>query len=179
MKTKTEKARKLTNHGTKAYKSGKTNQAIKLYKSAIEEDKYYAYAYYKLGTLQLKEGNYDEAIKYINQAIENNPEDPIMHNNIGCCYLSKNMYDEAIDHFNKAIKINPDYIRPYGNRANAYHEIYMDDRARNDENRMQELENNNIIQPQQEEDIKDGETLQEIQNTESTIDKISAEPESE
>ena len=175
MKTKTEKARKLTNHATKAYKDGKKERAIELYQAAIAEDEYYANAYYKLGTLYLKEDLYDKAIEYIELAIENNPRDPIMHNNMGCSYLSKNMYDEAIDHFNSAIKIDPNYMRPYKNRAKAYREIYMDDRARNDDNRMQELEQRRITQPQQNEEVTDGESAEIIKASITTIEEISKE----
>lgn len=172
MKTNTEKAKKFTNHATKLYKDGQIDKAIEVYQLAIKADKYYAKAYYKLGTLYINQDEYEKAIEYLKLAIDNNPRDAVAYNNLGCCYLSMSEYDIAIDLFNKSIIINPNYIRPYTNRATAYREIYMDDRADNDDIRSRELENSGITQPQVNDDIDANElTIEQLKSTLTTTEE--------
>lgn len=109
---------------------GRTEEAIMLYKQAIEIEPD-AEAYYNLGNIFKEMHNTEEAISLYKKAIENNPRLVYAYNNLAVLYNTIGRYEEAISLFNQAIKINPDYIESYFNLGIAYMAIKKNEEAVN------------------------------------------------
>jgi tetratricopeptide (TPR) repeat protein/membrane associated rhomboid family serine protease len=92
--------------------AGDFDQAIAIYKEALEIKPDLAAARHDLGVAYMRSGLYDEAIAAFNQAIEVS-QDPglrvLAHYNLGMIYTDKKLPDEAITSLKKALEIKPDY----------------------------------------------------------------------
>ncbi|HUV60212.1 MAG TPA: tetratricopeptide repeat protein [Desulfatiglandales bacterium] len=101
--------------GSKLFKEGNYEEAIKYFKKIIDISPNMAMAYYNLGLSYLRTGNIEEALSSLKRALELKPDMVITYFALGECYVQKEMFDEAIGSFKNATAIEPDNPRIYFN----------------------------------------------------------------
>ncbi len=92
--------------GVSYAKEGKTVEAEKYFKKALDINPSHPMAHYNLGTLYLHQKRYNEAIKELEEAIRLNPDYADAHNNLGTIYNISGQREKAIYHFESSLKIN-------------------------------------------------------------------------
>ena len=90
-------------------RDGHAEEAISVYKGAIEKAPEQGSAYYNLGLLYHSQGQLDEAIANFEKTAELGPSDASVFNNLGVLYHSKGILKEAERNLKKAIEIEPNY----------------------------------------------------------------------
>jgi protein O-mannosyl-transferase len=113
------------NLGVAYNEKGWGDEAIAMYKKAIECDPYYdkefyGKAYYNLGIVYNGQGRVDEAIAMYEKAIETYPSFDKPYYNLGRAYEHEGLLDEAAQVFQKAIELNPSYKKAYNELAAVY-----------------------------------------------------------
>jgi len=114
----------LTNLGHIKAKCGFKDEAVKLYKKALDEDPGYAMAYNNLGVYHLQNDDAQLALKCLQQAVRTEPDLAEPLHNMGRLYynqmvkeqkkavpdqkLIKKFSDQAYDNFTKALLISPE-----------------------------------------------------------------------
>lgn len=74
---------------------GKIDEAIFMYKKAIETDNKFYKAYYNLGNIYLQTDKTNMAIEEYKKAIKANPEFAYAHYNLACAYIKEGKYSKA------------------------------------------------------------------------------------
>ncbi|MDO5304480.1 MAG: tetratricopeptide repeat protein, partial [bacterium] len=104
--------------GSAFYEKGEYNNALSVYRQAIELEPHNAKIYCNLGYLYWGKGQLDEAIKTYETAIKYDEEYDIAYNNLGVIYLDDlGRVQKAIELFEQAIKHNPNYALAHYNLA--------------------------------------------------------------
>jgi len=116
-----ENERYAINLGSSYEKLERYQEAIAMYKRAIEINPNSAKGYYNLGVNLVYVGKYDEAKRQYQMAIDKDPYFLDAYMNLGALLIN-NMgnYEEALKVLNSAIRTNPDYFPAYYNMAIAY-----------------------------------------------------------
>ena len=109
--------------------AGRREEAIELYKRAIELDPYFPIPYNNLGYLYHNMGRDDDAIPLYEKAIENDPHYPDALNNLAVVYHTRGRYDEAIGLYKRAIEANPNFEGVYCNLGVLYMSIGKNEEA--------------------------------------------------
>lgn len=101
--------------GYSLFKEKKYDEAIELYKKAIQLEPF-NYSYHTLlAYVYLEKKMYDEAIQKFNEAFQINPDYPLSfadHASLAKAYIAKKEYNKAIEEFKKAEKSFNDPIPP-------------------------------------------------------------------
>ncbi len=115
--------RVYNNLGLSYLRIDKIEEAIALFKKAIEANPNYPYAYNNLGVAYLKINKKEEAAIWFEKTIEIDPGYPQAYNNLALIYYYNKKYDLAIKYCDKAIKlgfnVDPGFLKllePYRNR---------------------------------------------------------------
>jgi len=103
--------------------------AVYMYKKAVECDKKCYKAYYNLGNYYLERGQYDAAIENYTKASKIKSDNAYIFYNLGCAYLKKNMLSQARANFNKAIMYNSKAPEFHYNLAYVYKKLGKDKMA--------------------------------------------------
>lgn len=111
------------------YDKNDPDQAIILYKKAIEFDPEFTEGFYNLGVLFQKHGNFDEAISYYEKVTELKPDHLSVYNNMALIFSSQNKLIEAINCYQKAIYLDFADTSAYFNLGNLYIELNKFDEA--------------------------------------------------
>ncbi len=101
-------------------KEKKIQEAIAVYREAIEVYPRHFRLHYELGQLLTKSQSFTEAIKYYQQAISLNPQWFKPYYDIGQIAQQQNDFELAIEHYQQAIKLKPEYPWSYFNLGNIY-----------------------------------------------------------
>ncbi|HID94355.1 MAG TPA: tetratricopeptide repeat protein [bacterium (Candidatus Stahlbacteria)] len=96
-------------------------------------------AYFNWGTLLYKQRRYEEAIEPFKKAVEIVPDDKEAIIFLGAAYLMSKHYKEAVEAYTRAIELDPNDPELYTNRASAYWQLGMRDKADADIRRAEEL----------------------------------------
>ncbi|MGD1083141.1 MAG: tetratricopeptide repeat protein [Verrucomicrobiota bacterium] len=88
-------------------KSGKAEEAIAQYQTALQLDPGYAEAHYDLGNALRQKGGLDLAITQYHAALQIKPDYTEAHNNLGNALLAKGDLEEAIAEYRKASQTDP------------------------------------------------------------------------
>ena len=105
---------------------GKTEDAVYMYKKAIEKDKKCYKAYYNLGNYYFDRGQYKDAIDNYSKASKIKTDNPYIFYNIGCAYLKLDNLNQARANFNKAIMYNNKVPEFHYNLAYVYKQLKKD-----------------------------------------------------
>lgn len=81
--------------------AGKFQDAVPLYKTAIQQNPKFAEAYLGLGMCYKEMGQYDEAYAATRKALQLKPDYYQAYYNLGLILEKQKKYDEAIDAYNK------------------------------------------------------------------------------
>lgn len=94
---------------------GLTQDAIIMYRKAIEVDPGDYWAHLELGYLHNKEGNFTESFLAYQKASALRPEDAFTHYSLGIVLSQIAQYDKAIEELATAIKLYPNFPQAYFN----------------------------------------------------------------
>ena len=103
--------------------------ALYMYKKAVEKDKKCYKAFYNIGNYYLERGQYDSAIENYTKATKAKSDNPYIFYNLGCAYLKKDMLNQARANFNKAIMYNSKIPEFHYNLAYVYKKLNKDKMA--------------------------------------------------
>ncbi len=108
------------NRGIAYAARGRTDEAVKEFKTALRLNPDYAEAHYNLGIAYLAQGRIDEAVNEYQAVLKLNPDHYNAYNNLGHAYLSKGQYDLAIEQLQAGLRMKPDYAEAHNNLGHAY-----------------------------------------------------------
>lgn len=97
--------------------------AVYMYKKAIETDKKCYRAYYNLGNYYFERGQYQEALDNYTKASKIKNENPYIYYNMGCVNLKQGDLNKAKTNFNKAIMFNSKVPEFHYNLAYVYKKL--------------------------------------------------------
>ena len=103
--------------------NGETDNAIFMYKKAIETDRKYYKAYYNLANIYSAKGQLDLAIENYKKAIKYKYDNPYIYYNLACVYITKEEYTKARSNLNKAIMYKNDVPEFHYNLAYVYQKL--------------------------------------------------------
>jgi tetratricopeptide (TPR) repeat protein len=115
-----ENERYLVNLGICYEKLGRYQEAIPLFKKAIQLNPGSANAYNNLGAALVHLGEYEEAVKQYQLSIKLDPYYFKAYCNLGGLLAKMGHYPEALEALKSTIQINPDYFEAYQNLASTY-----------------------------------------------------------
>ncbi len=115
-----ENKRYLMNLGGSYVKLGRYEEAIAMYKKAIQLNPNSADSYYNLGVALAYTGKHEEAKKQYQMPINKDPHFLDAYTNLGVLLIEMGDYQEALEVLKPAIGMNPDYFPAYYNMAVAY-----------------------------------------------------------
>jgi superkiller protein 3 len=108
--------------------AGRVDEAIALYRKALEGKQVHTEAYNILGNALFQKGRLDEAITQYQENLRLRPDDAVGHNNLGNALAQKGRMDEAIAQYQQALQINPGLVPGHYNLGNALLQVgKMDD----------------------------------------------------
>lgn len=99
--------------GLQFVREGKLDDAIALFKEAIDQSPDDVSLYILLGSTYLKKDLYDAAISLFKQAVEINPLSSLTHYHLGVAYREKKEYEKAVVEFKQAVAAQEDYKEAY------------------------------------------------------------------
>lgn len=134
----------------KAYESGNYEEAITLYKKAIQEEPENAKLYFNLGNALAKNGAVDEAIRYFEQykQMTDLPEEQAKADyNIGNIYANTKKWDQAVNSYKKA-------MRQQSKDLDAKHnyELALNQKKKQEQNKNQKNDQNKDKKDQEKKD---------------------------
>ncbi len=97
--------------------------AVYMYKKAIEKDKKCYRAYYNLGNYYLEQGKYNDALDNYTKAMKLSPENPYIYYNIGCACLNIGDLNRAKVNFYKAVMFDSKVPEFHYNLAYVYKKL--------------------------------------------------------
>ena len=98
----------FSNLGIICQTSQRTEEAISLYKKAIQINSNYPDAYTNLGGLYKDLGNLDQALASTLKSLELKPDNPTAHMNLGGIYEDLGKLDQALASILKSLELKPD-----------------------------------------------------------------------
>lgn len=107
------------NLGLAHARTGKTNEAMAEYRTALEIYPDFAEAHNSLGLQLAALGDLAAAEKHYRQAIEVQPDFPMALNNLGTIMARRREYDYALTWFEKAVALDTNYVDARFNLAGA------------------------------------------------------------
>jgi len=102
------------------HNKGLLNEALRIYKKALQLNSNDERLHYYLGYLYDQKKEYPKSIKEYTQAIEINPKNYLSYNGLGLALQKVNRLYEAIESFKKAIGLNPNSHTPHFNLGRLY-----------------------------------------------------------
>ncbi|AYZ11441.1 tetratricopeptide repeat protein [Chryseobacterium arthrosphaerae] len=102
------------------------NEAIKNYKSALEKDPKFVYAWDNLGICYRRTGDYDKALEAYKKSLAIDPKGKMPLQNIAITYIYKKEYQKAIDAYSDFDKIYPGDPEVYYGIGQIYYEYLKD-----------------------------------------------------
>lgn len=109
------------NLGKLYHASGRTDEAIVLFKKAIEINPRDADSYNNLAAVSYEPGkNEQEIIRLFKKAVNHNPTHAKAYYNLGKLYGDIGDYEQAVPSLKKAIQLNPNYVEAYNKLGVVY-----------------------------------------------------------
>ena len=96
------------------------DDAEKIYKTLISQNKQDFNAIYLLGTIEAQKKNFEKAIVLIKESLSIYNKNFVAHNNLGLAYYNLEKFKSALLCFQEAIYLNPNYIDSYNNLGNVF-----------------------------------------------------------
>lgn len=115
--------------GSQAFRAQKYDDALTIYKKAVEKDPQSVDAHYNLALTYDKKGMLDEAIESYKQVVSLNPDHGQAYNNLGTVYEKKDMLSNAIAQYKLAVAKDPDLPQAQYNLGRAYFQEGLLDKA--------------------------------------------------
>ena len=113
----------FANLGILYRKSGRPDEAIALYKKAIEINPFDPFTYYNLGNLLKDLGKIDQAFASILKSLELKPDYHAAHISMARIYKDLGKFDQALSSNLKSLELKPDNPDAYMNLGGIYKEL--------------------------------------------------------
>ncbi len=111
-----ERNYRMLNNLAKVYdEMGRPNDAIVLYKKAVEAEPKSPDVYYNLGNTYARIGNKEMAIESYKKSIKLDPNYFRAYNNLGSLYYGMGRFEDSISAFEKVVEIMPEFSAGYKN----------------------------------------------------------------
>jgi tetratricopeptide (TPR) repeat protein len=110
----------LLEQAIKYQKQNNLDDAEKIYKTLISQNKQDFNAIYLLGTIEAQKKNFEVAIVLIKESLSIYNKNFVAHNNLGLAYYNLEKFKSALLSFQEAINLNPNYIDSYNNLGNVF-----------------------------------------------------------
>lgn len=110
----------LNGKGTRQFKAGDYEKAIKTFNKALKLAPRSSVTLTNIGAVYLKIGNRDEAAKFFDEAVDANPDYANAWNMRGVMYFRESDFDKAKENFRKAHELFPDNKTVLNNLATVY-----------------------------------------------------------
>lgn len=110
----------LLEQAIKYQKQNNLDDAEKIYKTLISQNKQDFNAIYLLGTIEAQKKNFEKAIVLIKDSLSIYNKNFVAHNNLGLAYYNLEKFKSALLSFEEAIYLNPNYIDSYNNLGNVF-----------------------------------------------------------
>jgi tetratricopeptide (TPR) repeat protein len=104
------------------WSQGRINEALDLYRQAIQMYPRFEGAHLNLGAVLNETGHAEQAVDEFKQAINLKPDDPAAYNDLGAV-LGQGHLDESIRLFQKAIQLDPNYADAHKNLGQAMDQL--------------------------------------------------------
>jgi len=117
----TTSSKDLITEGSQAFRAQRYDDAITIYKKAVEKDPQSVDAHYNLALTYDQKGMIDESIESYKHVINLKPDHGQAHNNLGTVYEKKDMLSKAIAQYKLAIANDPDLPQAQYNLGRAYY----------------------------------------------------------
>jgi tetratricopeptide (TPR) repeat protein len=114
------------NKAIDASKKEDWKEAIKNYKSAVEKDPKFTYAWDNMGVCYRRIGEYDNAINAYKKSLEIDPKGKMSLQNIAMAYIYKKEYQKAIDAYLNLDKVHSGDAEVYYGIGQVYYEYLKD-----------------------------------------------------
>jgi Flp pilus assembly protein TadD len=101
-------------------KKNDLDNAEKIYKILISQNKKDFNAIYLLGTIEAQKKNFEKAIVIIKESLAIYNKNFVAYNNLGLAYYNLEKFKDAVLSFEEAIYLNPNYIDSYNNLGNVF-----------------------------------------------------------
>lgn len=98
---------------------GRTGDAVRMYRAALDLDPGNKFAQYGLGISLAAQGQRAEALKALEKAAELTPKDPAAPRAIGLLYLESGELDKALASFDRGLARQPQFVPAMLDRADA------------------------------------------------------------
>lgn len=164
-------ASKDARKANEAYKNGKYEQAISLYKKAINANPKNAKLYYNLASAQAKAGKSKDAIRSFEQfkSMTDNPMEEAKANyNIGNVLANNKKWDKALDYYKKSLRYVANDEDAKHNYELAKHKQKQNQKKKqnknNRQNKQQQKNNKNKKQNKQQQNNNKNKQNQQKQN---------------
>jgi tetratricopeptide (TPR) repeat protein len=115
--TKSDQARGAFNRAIQVMSQGKIDEAMRLYRRAIELDPRFCDAMDNLGVLLRRQGKIDEAIGFYRRSIAVNRMNPVARTDLAVALYLQGKREEAIGEYEALITLRPDDPEGYYNLA--------------------------------------------------------------
>ncbi|WP_027386531.1 tetratricopeptide repeat protein [Chryseobacterium gregarium] len=124
--SKNSEAIDFYNKAIEASKKEDWREAIKNYKSAVEKDQNFIYAWDNMGLCYRRIGEYDNAIAAYNKSLEIDPKGKMPLQNIAYAYIYKKEYQKAINSYLNLDKVHPGDAEVYYGIGQIYYDYLKD-----------------------------------------------------
>ncbi len=109
------KARPYNNLGVALATADRKDEAVEMYRIALQIKPAYAIAHYNLGYLLARNGQFEEGMIHFNESLRINPSNIEVYNDLGVALIMQGRLNEAIDQLQKALRLNPEYAPAHNN----------------------------------------------------------------
>ncbi len=128
--------------GISLAKTGRTDEAVKVFKKVILLNNNFIEAYLNLGKALNTKGDFDQAIKIYNRILSLNPYSINALFSIGEIHFNKGNFEKAIDSYYKILSIKPDNVEAFNNIGTALKNLKKFDESINVYNKAIALDPN-------------------------------------
>ncbi|MGD9235687.1 MAG: tetratricopeptide repeat protein [Desulfobacterales bacterium] len=109
------KARPYNNLGVALGTAERKDEALAMYRIALQIKPDYALAHYNLGYTLAKNGQFDEGLFHFKESLRLDPRHKEVYNDLGVALIMQGRLAEAIDYLQKAIQLSPEYAPAHNN----------------------------------------------------------------
>ncbi|MGD2100034.1 MAG: tetratricopeptide repeat protein [Desulfobacterales bacterium] len=109
------KARPYNNLGVALAAANRIDEALKMYRIALQIRPNYALAHYNLGYTLAKNGRLDEGLFHFKKSLRLDPNHKEVYNDLAVALIMQGRLNEAIDHLQQALHLSPEYAPAHNN----------------------------------------------------------------
>ena len=109
------KARPYNNLGVALATADRKDEAVEMYRIALQIKPDYAIAHYNLGYLLARNGQFEEGMIHFRESLRINPGNVEVYNDLGVALIMQGRLNDAVDQLQKALQLNPEYAPAHNN----------------------------------------------------------------